>query len=479
MRKLWQLIVSALLLAAGVPQASGAQVAPLTTIDRELRAAFPDVASIDAGELQTMMDGSTRPVILDIREADEFAVSHLPGAVRVDPGAGVNDIVRAIGADLKGRDVIVYCSVGVRSTQLAQRVHIGLETLGARQIANLREGIFGWHNGTRPLVRGAQPTPYVHPYSALWGHLVQRQAYTSYEPVLPGKPPVTHPGSSELQVRLVAFLGVFALMALAEALHPRRRRLLSRGRRWRTHFAMLGLGTVLVRGAMVLLPVLGATAAATFAAQQGWGIFNWLDLPGLVEVLLAIVVFDLAIWVQHVVTHNVPLLWQFHKVHHADRDLDASSALRFHPVEILFSALYKLLVILAMGPAVVAVIAFEVLLNATAMFSHANWALPGRLDRALRLVIVTPDMHRIHHSTLRTEQNRNFGFCLSIWDRWLGTYKSVPDAGHDSMTIGLPEWQADDHPTRFVWLLGLPFRNESIENSLPRREHRNARNEGG
>jgi sterol desaturase/sphingolipid hydroxylase (fatty acid hydroxylase superfamily) len=265
-------------------------------------------------------------------------------------------------------------------------------------------------------------------------------------------------GFNEMAVRLGAFLGVFGLLALAETMSPRRRRNLPRSKRWLAHFGMLGIGTLLVRLIVLILPLVGATAAAGYAAQQGWGLLNALGLPIWFEVLIAIVFLDLAIWAQHAVTHHVPVLWRFHKVHHADRDLDTSSALRFHPLEILLSAFYKLALILILGPAVIAVVAFEVLLNASAMFNHANWALPERLDQLLRLVIVTPDMHRIHHSVLRAEHDRNFGFCLSIWDRLFGTYRTTPDAGQNNMTVGLSDWQSDERPARLDWLLVLPFR---------------------
>jgi sterol desaturase/sphingolipid hydroxylase (fatty acid hydroxylase superfamily) len=258
-------------------------------------------------------------------------------------------------------------------------------------------------------------------------------------------------------LRLGVFAGIFLLLALAEWLHPRRVPSMPRGRRWLAHFGMLGLATLVVRAVMLVLPLVGATAAALFAKQRGWGVFNATDWPLWLEVALAIVLLDFAIWAQHVATHHVPWLWRLHRVHHADRDLDASSALRFHPGEILLSAFYKLFIILALGPAVVAVIAFEVILNAGAMFNHANLALPQRVEALLRLLIVTPDMHRIHHSVLRAEHNRNFGFCLSVWDRMFGTYKAAPDAGQTGMTIGLAEWQEDDRPARLGWLLRMPF----------------------
>jgi sterol desaturase/sphingolipid hydroxylase (fatty acid hydroxylase superfamily)/rhodanese-related sulfurtransferase len=452
--KLW---FSLFALLFGLAGPACAQIDPLPVIDQQLRSSFPDVETINAEALQRRLAQNDPPIILDVREADEFAVSHLKGAVRIDPKAELADVLRAIGPRLGGRDVIVYCSVGVRSTQLAERLRDELKARGIRSVANLAQGIFGWHNAGRPLAQGPHPTPYVHPFNALWGQLVTRQTLTAYTPITGAQTPVKAVGLNETLIRLSIFLGIFVLLAFAEGLRPRRTRMLPKRRRWLTHFGMLALATLLVRAVTFFLPVVGATAAALYAGQHDWGLFNRTDLPTWLEILLAVVLLDLAIWAQHVATHHVPLLWRLHKVHHADRDLDASSALRFHPVEILVSALYKLLIILVLGPAMVAVIAFEILLNASAMFNHANLALLPRVDAALRLIIVTPDMHRIHHSIIRTEHDRNFGFCLSIWDRLFGTYISAPDAGQDGMSVGLADWQSDDRPSRLGWLLWLPF----------------------
>ena len=173
--------------------------------------------------------------------------------------------------------------------------------------------------------------------------------------------------------------------------------------------------------------------------------------------MIAIALLDLAIWFQHFVSHKAPLLWRLHRVHHADRDLDASSALRFHPVEIALSAAYKLGIVLLLGPAILAAVLFEVILNASAMFNHANLAMPRWLDTILRTVLVTPDMHRVHHSIHRREHDTNYGFCLSIWDRLFRTYTAEPEGGHTGMTIGLKEYQVDD-TQRFGWSLWLPVK---------------------
>lgn len=259
---------------------------------------------------------------------------------------------------------------------------------------------------------------------------------------------------NEATIRLVIFLGLFLLFAGLETMLPRKVRTQPRQRRWVTNWAITLANTLTLRLMAVLLPVL-AVGAAVDAAQNGWGLFNLIGLPMVVEIVLAILILDLAIWAQHLVTHKIPLLWRLHRVHHADRDIDVTTAIRFHPVEIALSMLLKIGLVYLLGPAAIAVILFEILLNGTAMFNHANIALPGWLDRAMRLVLVTPDMHRVHHSVHRHEHDSNYGFALSIWDRMFGTYVAQPEAGHDAMTIGL-QWQ-DDRPSQLGWSLWLPF----------------------
>lgn len=250
-------------------------------------------------------------------------------------------------------------------------------------------------------------------------------------------------------------LGLFVLFAGLEALVPRRERRLSRGRRWPTNLAITALNTVALRGLAVVLPLL-AIGAAMDAKAQGWGLFNRLDWPAWLEMVLAILILDLAIWVQHLVTHKVPLFWRFHRVHHADRDMDVTTGFRFHPVEILASMGLKIALIHALGPSALAVLVFEILLSGTALLNHANLALPLGVDRVVRLVLVTPDMHRVHHSVHREEHDSNYGFCLSVWDRIFRTHVPQPREGHEAMTVGL-EWQ-DERPARLGWALGLPFR---------------------
>ncbi|AVO38329.1 sterol desaturase family protein [Pukyongiella litopenaei] len=260
----------------------------------------------------------------------------------------------------------------------------------------------------------------------------------------------------EAILRLGIFLGLFAVFACAEALAPRRARTCPRSRRWITNVTMSVINTLTLRLMAVAMPLL-AIGAALDAGRNGWGLLNRLDWPGWAELLLAVLALDLALWAQHLLTHKWPLLWRLHRVHHADRDMDVTTAIRFHPVEIALSMLVKIGLVYLLGADALAVLLFEILLNGTALFTHANLALPRRLDAVLRLVIVTPDMHRVHHSRRRVEHDSNYGFALSVWDRLFGTYRARPDHGHDRMTIGL-HWQ-DDRPARLDWSLTLPFRD--------------------
>lgn len=258
----------------------------------------------------------------------------------------------------------------------------------------------------------------------------------------------------EIPIRLGIFAGLFVLFALSEALMPRRARNLPRRDRWITNLSISVLNTLMLRLMALALPAL-AVGAALDAHTQGWGLFNALTLPGWAEIILAVLLLDFAIWLQHLITHKVPLLWRLHRVHHADRDMDVTTAIRFHPVEIGLSMRLKLGVVYVTGAPVLAVILFEILLNGTAMFNHANLRLPRALDRVIRTVLVTPDMHRVHHSIHRHEHDSNYGFALSIWDRLFGTYVAQPAEGHDAMTVGL-RWQ-DDRPAQLGWSLKLPF----------------------
>ena len=259
---------------------------------------------------------------------------------------------------------------------------------------------------------------------------------------------------NELLIRLSVFAGLFLLFAALETLLPKRQRTQSRSRRWFTNWALVVIDTLALRALAIGIPAL-AVGAAIDASLNGYGLFNRLNWNPWLEGVLAILFFDFAIWFQHLVTHKIPILWRLHRVHHADRDIDVSTAIRFHPVEILLSMLLKIGLVYLIGPAAWAMIAFEVILNGTAMFNHANIALPAWLDALIRKVLVTPDMHRIHHSTKRSEHDSNYGFSLSIWDKLFRTYIATPEGGEEAMTIGL-EWQ-DDSPSKLSWSLLLPF----------------------
>jgi sterol desaturase/sphingolipid hydroxylase (fatty acid hydroxylase superfamily) len=211
--------------------------------------------------------------------------------------------------------------------------------------------------------------------------------------------------------------------------------------------------------AMLAVPV-AAIAAAFYAQAHQIGLLNQVAWPEWVKVVVALLVLDLAIWAQHLASHKVQLFWRLHRVHHADRDIDVTTAVRFHPVEIALSMLWKIVVVVPLGASPFAVFLFEVILNACAMFNHANIAMPAWLDRLLRLLVVTPDMHRVHHSVLHCEHDSNYGFNLSVWDRLFRTYTDQPEAGHQGMTIGLTPYQSEA-PTRFGWSLLLPFRNST------------------
>lgn len=260
--------------------------------------------------------------------------------------------------------------------------------------------------------------------------------------------------ANETLIRLGVFLGLFLLLAGIEVLAPRRQLHRPRRSRWMTNWALVVIDTLTLRAMAIFLPLL-AVGAAYDAAENGWGLFNLVAWPGVLEVALAILILDLAIWAQHVVMHLVPALWRLHRVHHADLDFDVTTAIRFHPVEIAISMLLKIGLVYILGPTALAIVLFEIILNGTAMFNHSNIHLPIRFDAVLRKILVTPDMHRVHHSVRRVEHDSNFGFSLSIWDRIFRTYRAQPEGGHEAMGIGL-EWQ-DERPTKLGWSLALPF----------------------
>lgn len=257
----------------------------------------------------------------------------------------------------------------------------------------------------------------------------------------------------EPTIRLSFFLGTLGVIGLWQALAPKRELSVSLLWRWINNFGVTFFNTLILR---LLFPIL-AVGLAAVATAKGWGLLNLIDLPIAVAVIIAVIIQDLVIYWQHVIFHRFSFLWRFHKMHHADIDYDVSTGARFHPVEIILSMLLKLAVVLLLGPPVAAVIIFEVLLSSVAMFNHANAGLPAGIDRIVRKFIVTPDMHRVHHSIIRGEHNSNYGFNLPWWDYLFGTYTDQPSAGHQDMTIGLNEYQKSRKQS-FLWMLALPFR---------------------
>ena len=261
---------------------------------------------------------------------------------------------------------------------------------------------------------------------------------------------------NEPVLRLGVFLGILAVMAIWEVAAPRRRVEIPRLLRWSNNLALVALDGLLVR---LVFPV-AAVGFALMVEDAGWGVLNWVRVPGWLAVLVAVLVLDLVIYWQHVVFHAVPVLWRLHRMHHADLEFAVTTGLRFHPLEILLSMVIKLAAIAVLGAPAIAVLIFEVVLNGSAMFNHSNVRLPARVDAWLRLVIVTPDMHRVHHSVVRVETDSNFGFNVPWWDRIFGTYRGQPDAGHEGMVIGLERFRT----RRDLWLdrmLRQPFQGSA------------------
>ncbi|WP_281019195.1 MULTISPECIES: sterol desaturase family protein [unclassified Minwuia] len=261
---------------------------------------------------------------------------------------------------------------------------------------------------------------------------------------------------NEATLRLGVFGGMLLAMIAAERLAPRRRLTQGLVGRWFRNLSVVVLNTLVLRLSFFFLPTL-AVGFAFLMAERGIGLFNLVDLPPVLEIVAAVLLLDLAIWAQHVAFHKVPLFWRLHRVHHADMDIDVTTGLRFHPVEIILSMVFKFAVIALLGPAAVAVLLFEVVLNGAAMFNHANLRLPGWLDRLMRRIIVTPDFHRVHHSVIPSETDSNYGFNLTLWDRLFGTLTPQPRAGHDGMEIGLADYR-EGRRQGLGWMLALPFR---------------------
>jgi sterol desaturase/sphingolipid hydroxylase (fatty acid hydroxylase superfamily) len=261
---------------------------------------------------------------------------------------------------------------------------------------------------------------------------------------------------SDTTIRLAAFLGVFLLVGLAEHLWPRRQLTVPKGQRWFCNTSIVAIDSIVARLALPIMP----TGVAELAALTGWGLFNVLTMPLWLKIVLVIIALDLVIYLQHRAFHRIPFFWRFHRMHHTDLDIDVSSGNRFHPIEILFSLTIKMGAVAVLGAPVIAVVIFEILLNATSLFNHGNLRIPEYIDRWLRLVLVTPDMHRVHHSTIPRETDSNFSFNLPWWDWILGTYRDQPREGHLDMTIGLKEFR-DPGRLGLGYLLVLPFRGRA------------------
>lgn len=262
---------------------------------------------------------------------------------------------------------------------------------------------------------------------------------------------------NEPLIRFGAFVAIFAAMAAFELWAPRLERPemagALRSRRWLVNVSMVVISSVCLR---IIFPA-AAVGTAIYAQSQGWGLFPAIGMPVVVAGILAFIVLDFAVWLEHLVSHKWPLLWRIHRMHHSDQGFDLTTALRFHPLEIVLSMVWKAAVIIVLGPPVVAVLVFEIVLNGMAMFNHANARLPLGLDRVLRALVVTPDMHRVHHSVVRRETDSNYGFNLSVWDRLFGTYTDQPEAGHDGMRLGLTDYDGPQ-TANLGWALVLPFR---------------------
>lgn len=258
--------------------------------------------------------------------------------------------------------------------------------------------------------------------------------------------------NSEAFIRLAFFLGIFVIVALWELAAPRKRLTVPKLGRWGNNLGMILFDVVMIR---VLMPA-AAIQMAVATQHNGWGILHYYHVSLIPAMIIGVLALDLVIYLQHLMFHAVPILWRLHMVHHADLDIDVSTALRFHPIEILISMGIKMAAVAVIGPPMLAVLVFEIILNGTAMFNHGNIRLSLAIDRLLRLLVVTPDMHRVHHSVIIRETNSNFGFNFPWWDRMLGTYRSQPAAGHEKMVIGLSQFR-DVRRLNLFRLLILPF----------------------
>ncbi len=261
--------------------------------------------------------------------------------------------------------------------------------------------------------------------------------------------------NNEPIIRTSFFFGILAIMILWELLSPKRRLNMRKSTRWFNNFLLVILNSIILR----LLAPAGAMLMVLYMQDEHWGLFNRVNLPFWLEAFLAIILLDLAIYWQHRLFHKVPFLWRLHRVHHVDQDIDVSTGSRFHPIEIVLSFGIKCLMIMILGPSILAVLIFEILLNVCAMFNHANISLNTKLDQYLRLLLVTPDMHRVHHSQIKSETNSNYGFNVPYWDRLFGSYIAQPLKGHAAMVIGVRGFN-ETKETQHLWsMLLLPFKN--------------------
>ncbi len=271
---------------------------------------------------------------------------------------------------------------------------------------------------------------------------------------------------NEPAIRLGFFIGIFALVAAWEFAMPRRRLSRPRWLRWYGNIGIVVLNTMILRLLFPLAPV----GLAVLAESRGWGVLNLVALPLWLEIAVSLVVLDLVIYLQHVVFHAVPVLWRLHRMHHADLDVDVTTGSRFHPVEIILSVLLKMVAVIVIGPPAMAVVIFDVVLNGTSMFNHGNVRLAPGLDRVLRWFVVTPDMHRLHHSNLPAETNSNFGFNLPWWDRLFGTYRAQPELGHETMTLGLDIFRKSSELHLHKMLI-QPLRRDNRGYAINQRPH--------
>jgi len=279
--------------------------------------------------------------------------------------------------------------------------------------------------------------------------------------------------SNEKYIRMGFFFGMIILIGLWEILAPKRALTVSKTVRWMNNLGLVFFNIFILR---VLFPV-AAVGLATIATYNGWGLFNYFEVPFWLAVVATVIIMDFVIYIQHVMVHAIPVLWRLHRVHHADLDYDVTTGSRFHTLEIILSMLIKFATILLLGPPIVAVIIFEVILNATAMFNHGNISLPKTFDKYLRLFLVTPDMHRVHHSVEDDEANSNFGFSLPWWDRLFGTYREQPRAGHEGMTIGIHKYRDVKQVSWLPGMLALPFIGKMSGYVINRRQWSESDNE--